>query len=80
MQLDIEMSFTDQNGVMLLIEELLSSIWPSELGKIKTPFPCLTYEEAMLTYGSDKPDIGRYTKVNISIKFIIFVLLTNLII
>lgn len=57
------MSFTNQKGVMLLIEELLSYIWPSELGEIKTPFPCLTYDEAMLTYGSDKPDIGRSTKV-----------------
>lgn len=72
------MSFTDQNSVMLLIEELLSFIWPSELGKIKTPFPCLTYEEAMLTYGSDKPDIGRYTKVSSSIQFIFFILLTYL--
>lgn len=57
------MSFTDQNGVMLLVEELLSFIWPSELGKIKTPFPRISYEEAMLTYGSDKPDIGCSTKV-----------------
>lgn len=48
---------------MLLIEELLSFVWPSELGKIKTPFPRLSYEEAMVTYGSDKPDIGRSTKV-----------------
>lgn len=69
-QLDIEMSFTDQNGVMLLIEELLSFIWPSELGKIKTPFPRLSYEEAMLTYGSDKPDIGRSTKISNWTKYI----------
>lgn len=58
------MSFTDQNGVMLLVEEMLSFIWQSELGKIKTPFPRLSYDEAMLTYGYDKPDIGRSTKVN----------------
>lgn len=63
-QLDIEMSFTDQNGVMLLIEELLSFIWPSELGKINTPFHRMSYEEAMLTYGSDKPDIGRSKKIS----------------
>lgn len=63
LKLDIEMSFTDQNGVILLIEELLSFIWPSELGKIKTPFPRLSYEEAMLTYGSDKPNIGNNRKV-----------------
>jgi len=58
------MSFTDQSGVMLLVEEMLSFIWQAELGKIKTPFPRLSYDEAMLTYGSDKPDIGRSTKVN----------------
>lgn len=63
------MSFTDQNGVMLLVEELLSFIWPSELGKIKTPFPRMSYEEAMLTYGSDKPDIGRSTKVKFYLNF-----------
>lgn len=57
------MSFTSQNGVILLVEELLSFIWPPEMGKIKTPFPRLTYEEAMQTYGSDKPDIGYSTKV-----------------
>lgn len=57
------MSFTDQSGVMLLVEELLSFIWPPELGKIKTPFPRMSYEKAMQTYGSDKPDIGRSTKV-----------------
>lgn len=63
LKLDIEMSFTDQRGVMLLVEELLSFIWLSELGKIKTPFPHLLYEEAMLTYGSDKLDIGCSNKV-----------------
>lgn len=57
------MSFTNQDAVMLLIEELLSFVWPSELGKIITPFPRLSYEEAMLTYGSDKPDIGCSAKV-----------------
>ncbi|VVC26054.1 Aminoacyl-tRNA synthetase, class II (D/K/N),Nucleic acid-binding, OB-fold,Aspartyl/Asparaginyl- [Cinara cedri] len=69
-QLDIEMSFTDQSGVMLLVEELLSFTWPSELGKIKTPFPQLSYEEAMLTYGSDKPDIGCSFKISSWTKFI----------
>lgn len=74
MKLDIEMSFTDQNGVILLIEELLSFIWPSEFGKITTPFPRLSYEEVMLTYGSDKPDIGCSTKVfnHFSFKFTFF--------
>ncbi|XP_025421969.1 aspartate--tRNA ligase, mitochondrial [Sipha flava] len=63
-QLDIEMSFTDQSGVMLLVEEMLSFIWPPELGKIKIPFPRMSYKEAMETYGSDKPDIGCSTKIS----------------
>jgi len=64
------MSFTNQNGVMFLVEQLLSFIWPSNLGKIKTPFPRLSYMEAMHMYGTDKPDIGCSTKV--ILQFIIF--------
>lgn len=59
-KLDVKMAFADQRGVMLLFEELISFVWPSELGKIQTPFPCLTYEEAVLAYDTYKPDIGRY--------------------
>jgi aspartyl-tRNA synthetase len=65
------MSFTDQSGVMLLVEEMLSFIWPPELGKIKIPFPRMSYKEAMETYGSDKPDIGCSTKVIMMLFYII---------
>ncbi|XP_060787225.1 aspartate--tRNA ligase, mitochondrial isoform X2 [Neoarius graeffei] len=55
-QVDIEMSFVDAAGIMALIEGLLHYSWPEDKGPVSTPFPCLTYEEAMKDYGVDKPD------------------------
>ncbi len=59
-QLDVEMSFVEENDVMKLNEKLLIELTkkfrPDK--KIKeTPFPVLTYDEAMNLYGSDRPDI-----------------------
>ncbi|KAM9349135.1 aspartate--tRNA ligase, mitochondrial [Symphorus nematophorus] len=55
-QVDIEMSFVDQAGIMSLVEGLLQHSWPAEKGPIKVPFRTMTYEEAMRDYGVDKPD------------------------
>ncbi|XP_071347995.1 aspartate--tRNA ligase, mitochondrial [Trachinotus anak] len=55
-QVDIEMSFVDQAGIMSLVEGLLQYSWPAEQGSIKVPFQTMTYEEAMRDYGVDKPD------------------------
>ncbi|XP_025898724.1 aspartate--tRNA ligase, mitochondrial, partial [Nothoprocta perdicaria] len=55
-QLDVEMSFVDQDGIQRLIEGLLQYCWPEEKGPITTPFPSMTYEEALADYGTDKPD------------------------
>ncbi len=56
-QLDLEMSFIDEEDVHALIEEMLATVWRESLGvEIPTPFPRLTYAEAMRRYGSDKPD------------------------
>ncbi|XP_070602865.1 aspartate--tRNA ligase, mitochondrial isoform X1 [Erythrolamprus reginae] len=55
-QIDIEMSFVDQDGILALIEGLLQYSWPKEKGLIKIPFPSITYDEALSTYGTDKPD------------------------
>ncbi|XP_041805328.1 aspartate--tRNA ligase, mitochondrial [Chelmon rostratus] len=55
-QVDIEMSFVDQAGIMSLVEGLLQYSWPAEKGSIKVPFQTMTYEEAMRDYGVDKPD------------------------
>ncbi|CAL1286878.1 unnamed protein product [Larinioides sclopetarius] len=58
-QVDIELSYTCAKGVQNLIEQLIQYCWPVEKGEIQTPFKCLTYEEAMHSYGTDKPDL-RY--------------------
>ncbi len=56
-QLDIEMSFVDQEDILALNEGLLAEIIDRTLGRqVKTPFPRITWREAMDRYGSDKPD------------------------
>ncbi|UTH01565.1 aspartate--tRNA ligase [Macrococcoides canis] len=56
-QIDIEMSFVDQEDVMAMNEGMLKRIMKDVKGiDIVTPFPRMTYEEAMRDYGIDKPD------------------------
>ncbi|RWS29773.1 aspartate--tRNA ligase-like protein [Leptotrombidium deliense] len=57
-QVDIEMSFTNRESVMELIENLLKASLPFE---VNLPFPRLSYKEAIDNYGSDKPDISFKT-------------------
>ena len=62
-QLDVEMSFCTEEDVLALIEGLWASVWKDVLGiEIKTPFPRIDMQEALLKYGSDKPDL-RYDLV-----------------
>ena len=57
-QIDIEMSFVDQDDVLNLGTSLTKYIWKETLGvKLPNSFPVLTYYEALERYGSDKPDI-----------------------
>ena len=58
-QLDLEMSFVEAGDVMALIEEMLISLSAEISDKPiqQTPFPVLTYDEAMAQYGIDRPDI-----------------------
>ncbi len=57
-QIDCEMSFVDQEAVLLQFEGLACHLFKTVLQKdIPTPFPRMTYKTAMDTYGSDKPDI-----------------------
>jgi aspartyl-tRNA synthetase len=57
-QLDIEMSFGDQEDVIAVGEAVMARAWREVLGvEIPTPMPRLTYAEAMARYGSDKPDL-----------------------
>ena len=57
-QIDLEMSFVDREQVMALMERMIVSVF-KEAGKVDlpTPFPRMTYTEAMGRYGSDKPDL-----------------------
>lgn len=56
-QLDIELSFTDREKIMELIESILIYCWPESNGTLSTPFQKITYDVAMEKYGTDKPDL-----------------------
>ncbi len=62
-QIDIELSFTNQDEIFRLIEGLIFAVWKAaldiDLGQLYPSgrFPELPYEEAMRKYGSDKPDL-----------------------
>lgn len=55
-QIDMEMSFIDQEDIMDLNERLLRSIWKAVKGVDVGPIPRMTYQDAMDRYGIDKPD------------------------
>jgi aspartyl-tRNA synthetase len=56
-QLDIEMSFVDQDDVIALSEEVLAALWKLVGHEIQTPIQRMTYAEAMARFGTDKPDL-----------------------
>ena len=57
-QIDMEMSFIDEEQLFRLAEEMMQTIYKEVLGiAIETPFPILTYREAIDRFGSDKPDL-----------------------
>ncbi|MBE7324324.1 aspartate--tRNA ligase [Nocardioides sp. Y6] len=56
-QLDIEMSFVDQDDVIALMEELIVEVWAQGGHQVQTPIPRITYADAMARFGSDKPDL-----------------------
>jgi len=56
-QIDVEMSFVDEEDVMASTEGLMKKLMKDTVGEdIEAPFERLTYEEAIKTYGTDKPD------------------------
>jgi len=56
-QLDVEMSFVEQDDVIALSEEILKEVWALIGHDLQTPIPRMTYAEAMARYGTDKPDL-----------------------
>ena len=56
-QLDIEMSFVEQADVIELGEAIAKALWQLIGVDLPTPFPQMTYADAMARYGSDKPDL-----------------------
>ncbi len=57
-RLDVEMSFVDEDDILALTERLMAAVMRDVMDlKIETPFPRITYNEAMERYGCDKPDI-----------------------
>ena len=56
-QLDIEMSFVDQDDVIAVAEQVLVALWKLIGHDVPTPLTRMTYAEAMARYGSDKPDL-----------------------
>ncbi|WP_080794735.1 aspartate--tRNA ligase [Corynebacterium pacaense] len=56
-QLDVEMSFVDQDDVISLAEEIIAAVWKLIGYEIPRPIPRITYAESMRRFGSDKPDL-----------------------
>ena len=56
-QIDLEMSFPQQERIYEVIEPMLQRVFEAAGFKIDIPFPRLTYEQAMRSYGIDKPDL-----------------------
>ena len=64
-QIDMEISFTDEEEIMTINEGFLAYIFKNFMGKeLKTPFPRMTWHEAMERYGSDKPDVRFAFELN----------------
>ncbi|MGO1858032.1 aspartate--tRNA ligase [Ancrocorticia populi] len=56
-QLDVEMSFVDQDDVIAVSEDILKEVWSLIGYEIQTPIPRITFNDAMARFGSDKPDL-----------------------
>ena len=56
-QIDLEMSFPQRDRVFEVVEAFLKAAFKAAGHDLKTPFPRMTYDEAMRQYGSDKPDM-----------------------
>jgi aspartyl-tRNA synthetase len=63
-QIDVEMSFITPEDIYAIMEGMIARVWRECIGvEVPTPFPRLPYEQAMLYYGSDKPDLRFDLKI-----------------
>src|SRR5438874_4647081 len=56
-QVDVEMTYARQEHVFEMTESFLTAAWKAAGHELKTPFPRMTYDQAVRQYGSDKPDL-----------------------
>ncbi len=56
-QLDIEMSFVEQDDVIAVAEDVLAAVWSLVGYDLPRPLPRMTYADAMARFGTDKPDL-----------------------
>lgn len=57
-QIDVEMSFIDEEDIREVVEELVCAVFEDVLDlSLELPFPVISYQKAMETYGTDSPDI-----------------------
>lgn len=57
-QVDLEMSFIDEDDIISVIDGLLAAVYSAALGReLPTPIPRMTYAQAMESFGSDRPDL-----------------------
>ena len=67
------MSDVTIGDVKQLVEDLVIYAWPSHLPAISSPFPSITYSEAVTSYGTDKPDTRFDWKVSCLYNFSFYV-------
>ncbi len=64
-QVDVEMAFATEEEVYALVEGHMAAVWQAVKGvALETPFPRMTYDEALRTYGTDKPDLRFGLKIH----------------
>ncbi len=65
-QIDCELSFVEQNDILEIFEQFFKLVWKEILNvEVQTPFPIMSYKDAMEIYGSDKPDTRFDMKISL---------------
>ncbi|MBR9703652.1 hypothetical protein GOV10_06435, partial [Candidatus Woesearchaeota archaeon] len=71
-QLDMEMSFVEEEDVLTIVENLVVKLFKEVLDiKIKTPIPRLKYADVMKKYSTDSPDLRKELKTDYALCFIV---------